>query len=244
MKKIIEFKSANLGYSNKTILKNMNLSILEGDFLGIIGPNGAGKTTLLKNIMGILKPQKGYVLQNQQIRFGYCMQRQQINILFPFTVYEIVMMVRTKLIGCFKKPSTIDRQRVSEALGIVSIQNLADIPFLDLSGGQKQRVLLARALCLEPNFLILDEPTIDLDIKAKKEVLELVSHIHKTQKITIALVSHEIQEVINHANKFLFLDHVDNPEIIEKEKLDELKLSELFKTDIKLINIENKRVVL
>jgi ABC-type Mn2+/Zn2+ transport system ATPase subunit len=244
MKKMIEFKSADLGYGNKIILKNLNLHILEGDFLGIIGPNGAGKTTLLKNIMGILKPQNGHMLQDQQIRFGYCMQRQQINILFPFTVFEIVMMARTKLIGCFKKPSAIDKEKVFEALDIVSIQDLADIPFMTLSGGQKQRALLARSLCLEPDFLILDEPTIDLDIKAKKEVLELVLHIHKTQKVTIALVSHEIQEVINHANKFLFLDHIYDPEIIEKEKLDERKLSELFKTEVKLININGRKVVL
>jgi ABC-type Mn2+/Zn2+ transport system ATPase subunit len=244
VRKIIEFKSADLGYRNKIILKDLNLNILEGDFLGIIGPNGAGKTTLLKNIMGILKPQHGHVLQDPKIRFGYCMQRQKINISFPFTVFEIVMMIRTKSIGYFKRPSTIDMQKVSKALDIVSIRDLANTPFQDLSGGQKQRALLARALCLEPDFLILDEPTIDLDIKAKKEVLELISHIHKTKKVTIVLVSHEIQEVVNLANKFLFLDNTYNPEIIQKKELDQSKLSELFKTKIKLIDIENKKVVL
>ncbi|MCP4050051.1 MAG: metal ABC transporter ATP-binding protein [bacterium] len=244
MKKIIELKSACMGYGTNIVLKDLNLHITEGDFLGIIGPNGAGKTTLLKNIMGILKPQKGEVLYSKQLRFGYCMQRQQINVLFPFTVYEIVMMARAKLIGYFKKSSAIDKEKVFEVLDIVSIQELADTPFFNLSGGQKQRVLLARALCLEPDFLILDEPTIDLDIKAKKEVLELISHVHKTQQVTIALVSHEIQEVINHASKFIFLDHICKPEIIEKEKLDEPKLSELFKTEIKLISVNGKKVVL
>lgn len=244
MKKIIEFRVAKLGYGRRIVFDSLNLEISEGDFLGIVGPNGSGKTTLLRSIMGLLRPRSGQILRDENLRFGYCMQRQFIDTLFPFTVFEIVMMVRTYLIGPLRKPSEVDKDKVLEALNIAGIAHLANTPFRELSGGQKQRVLIARALSAQPNFLILDEPTTDLDIKAEKEILGLIRDLHLKQKLTVALVTHELNEVINYAQKFVFLNKKIPYKIISKQELNEDMLSEIFETKIELREIDKKLVVL
>ncbi len=244
MKKIIEFRSAKLSYGRKIVFNSLNLDIHEGDFLGVIGPNGSGKTTLLRSIMGLLKPRHGEIIRDRDICFGYCMQRQFIDTLFPFTVFEIVMMARTHIIGPLKVPRSIDREKVLGALDITGIQNLASQPFYNLSGGQKQRAIIARALSLEPNFLILDEPTTDLDIKAEKEILELIKALHLRQKLTVVLVTHELNEVINCAQKFIFLNKKMPNRIVSKEHLNEDLLSEIFETKIRLKELDGKQIVI
>lgn len=261
MKKIIEFKSARLGYGKKIVFDSLNLEISEGDFLGIVGPNGSGKTTLLRSIMGLLKSKAGQITRDENLRFGYCMQRQFLDTIFPFTAFEIVMMVRTRFIGPLRGPRSIDRGKVLKALEITGIANLTKEPFYNLSGGQKQRVLLARALSTEPNFLILDEPTTDLDIKAEREILSLIKGLQQRENLTVALVTHELNEAINIAQKFIFLNPAlsCSKEIVEKRKggvnksipcrifdRDELSgslLSEIFDTQITLKEIDGQRMV-
>lgn len=243
MKKLVEFKSAKLGYGGRVVFTALDLSIFEGDFLGIIGPNGSGKTTLLRGIMGLLKPQRGEIIRDKGLRFGYCMQRQFIDTIFPFTVFEIVMMARTKLIGPFKKPQHIDKERVLEALEITGIKNLSSQRFYNLSGGQKQRVLIARALAQEPDFLLLDEPTTDLDIKAEREVLELIKALHSEKNLAIALVTHELNEVINCAGKFIFLNKDKTHNILAREALNDELLSSIFQAKIELREIDGKLAV-
>jgi len=244
MKEMIKFKSTKLSYGKKTIINSLNLDIYEGDFLGIVGPNGSGKTTILRSIMGLLKPQLGQIIRDKNLRFGYCMQRQLIDTIFPFTVFEIALMARTKIIGPLRKPSRIDRERVLEAIEIAGISDLISEPFYNLSGGQKQRVLIARALSIEPNFLILDEPTTDLDIKAKREILDLARTLHQNQKLTIVLVTHELNEVINYAKKFIFLNKKNTCNVFTKEELSQDVLSEIFETKIKIKEIDGRSIVL
>lgn len=254
MRRIVEFKDAKLGYGRLTVFDSLNLDIFEADFLGIIGPNGSGKTTLLRSIIGLLKPQAGEVIRDKNLRFGYCMQRQFIDTLFPFTVFEIVMMARTRAIGYLRKPASIDRQKVLEALDITGIRGLSEERFYNLSGGQKQRVLLARALALEPNFLVLDEPTTDLDIKGEREILDLIKILHLKQCLTIVLVTHELNEVINYAQKFMFLNpapvHMGRVnkkvpyKIFKRGELNEGLLSEIFETQINMKEIDGRKVVL
>ncbi|MBU4376645.1 MAG: ABC transporter ATP-binding protein [Candidatus Omnitrophica bacterium] len=244
MRKIIEFKSVKLGYGRKIIFDGLNFDIYEGDFLGIVGPNGSGKTTLLRSIMGLLKPASGQITRDANLRFGYCMQRQFIDTLFPFTVFEIVMMARAKIIGSLKKPSGKDKDTVLQAMEAVGILDLSSECFYNLSGGQKQKVLIARALALEPNFLVLDEPTTDLDIKAEREILELIKTLHFKKNLTVALVTHELNEVINLAQKFMFLNKSIPHKIFKKEELSAELLSEIFDTEIKINEIDGKSMIL
>jgi ABC-type Mn2+/Zn2+ transport system ATPase subunit len=243
MNKVIEFKSVKLGYNRRIVFDSLDLKIYEGDFLGIVGPNGSGKTTLLRSIMGLLKPRGGEIIRDRNLRFGYCMQRQFIDTLFPFTVFEIVMMARTKFVGPLRGPRSIDRDKVLKALEITGIRNLANEPFYDLSGGQKQRVLLARALSTEPNFLIFDEPTTDLDIKAEREILSLIKDLQKGENLTVALVTHELNEAINIAQKFIFLNKSIPCKIFARDELSGSLLSEIFDTQITLKEIDGQRMV-
>ncbi len=244
MGKIIEFKSVKLGYGKKIVFDSLNFNIYRGDFWGIVGPNGSGKTTILRSIMGLLKAREGIILRDKTLRFGYCMQRQFIDILFPFTVFEIVMMARTAIIGPLKKPDDLDRVKTLKALETTGISHLAAVSFRELSGGQKQRVLIARALNLEPDFLILDEPTADLDVKAEKEILKLIENLYRDQTLTVALVTHELNEVINCARKFLFLDKKRPYKTLKREELTGELLSEIFGTKIELKKIDGKQIVI
>ncbi len=243
MKKTVEFKAVRLSYGRKIVFDALDFTICEGDFLGIVGPNGSGKTTILRSIMGLLMPRSGEIIRDKNLRFGYCMQRQFIDTLFPFTVFEIVMMARTKIIGPFKKPRGIDKEQVLEALEVAGIQDLSSQRFYNLSGGQKQRTVIARALALEPNFLILDEPTTDLDVKAEKEILELIKTLHLKKNLTIALVTHELDEVINCAKRFMFLNKNMPHKLFDRDELNEGLLSEIFQTQIRLKKIDEKTVV-
>ncbi len=238
MIKMVEFKNAILGYGRKEVFNRLSLDIYENDFLGVVGPNGSGKTTFLKAIMGLIKPRGGEVTRIGGIKFGYCMQRQFIDTLFPFTVFDIVMMARSSTKGAFKRLGREDREKVSESLDIAGISHLTKSAFRDLSGGQKQRVLIARALSLEPNFLILDEPTTDLDVKGEREILELITSLHRNKRLTVVLVSHELNEVINCSDKFLFLNSKLPHQIVMKDDLNEHMLSEIFgvKMEFKKVN--------
>ena len=243
MERMVEFKDVTLAYGRKIIFTDLNLEICRNDFLGIMGPNGAGKTTLLRSMMGLLKPKKGKIIRDRSLRFGYCMQRQFIDTLFPFMVFEMVMMARTSLIGCLRKPDKNDREKVHQALEAVGILHLEKEYFYNLSGGQKQRVLLARALALEPNFLILDEPTTDLDIKAEKEILELIRLLHLQRNLTIVLVTHELNEIINYGQKFIFLNKKLPIGIVNKNNLTKELLSEIFETEINLNEVDGEYLV-
>ncbi len=244
MKKVIEFKEVKLGYGKKIVFDSLTFDIYEGDFLGIVGPNGSGKTTILRSIMGLLKHKAGQITKERNLRFGYCMQKQFIDTLFPFTVFEIVMMARTSLIGPLRRPASLDKEKVLHALETVGVFHLANVPFYNLSGGQKQRVLIARALSIEPNFLILDEPTADLDVKAEREILELIKSLHLNQKLTVVLVTHELNEVINYAQRFIFLSGGIPYNVIPKGDLTEDLLSEIFETKIKLKEIDGKQMII
>ncbi|MBL7130989.1 MAG: metal ABC transporter ATP-binding protein [Candidatus Omnitrophica bacterium] len=243
MKEIIEFKSVKLSYGKRGVFDSLSLDIYDGDFLGIIGPNGSGKTTILRSIMGLLKPQQGQIIRDKNLRFGYCMQRQFIDSLFPFTVFEIVMMARTKIIRPLKRPGSMDKEKVLEALKITGIHDLASQRFYNLSGGQKQRTIIARALSLEPNFLILDEPTTDLDVKAEREILDLIRALHQKQKLTITLVTHELNEVINFAQKFIFLNKKSPHKVFTRDELSEDLLSEIFDTKITVKEIDGQQLI-
>ncbi len=243
MRKVVEFKNATLSYGRRVIFDRLSLDIYENDFLGVVGPNGSGKSTFLKAVMGLIKPRWGEVVRPNALKFGYCMQRQFIDTLFPFTVFDIVMMARTSMKGAFKRPDSEDRKRVSESLDIAGIPHLALSAFRDLSGGQKQRVLIARALSLDPNFLVLDEPTTDLDIKGEREILELISSLHRIKKLTVVLVSHELNEVINCSGKFLFLTGTSPHRIVMKDELSGRMLSEIFGVTMELKKMDGKYII-
>jgi len=215
MNTIIELKNLYFSYDKQNILENINLDILKDDFLAIIGPNGGGKSTLLKLILNLLKSKKGEIINHlDKNQIGYVPQNTNLNIDFPITALEVVLMGHTpkkkKLFGYSKE----DIECAMHSLRQVSMENFANSKIGDLSGGQRQRVFIARALCSKPMLMLLDEPTASIDVKGQKEIYELLRELNKT--ISIVVVSHDISVLLNyaknvaHINKKLVYHHLKN----------------------------------
>lgn len=223
----IELSQVAIGYGRSILVDNINLNVQRGDFLGIIGPNGAGKSTLLKTITGILKPLGGILKKQPDIKMGYVPQQSSLDDIFPLTVMDIVKQgsIQFKW-GCYVTAKTNVALSVLKQLEIESIANKR---FRDLSGGQQQRVLIARALIVEPNILILDEPTAGLDSRSEKQLLDILKSLNETQHITIVIVVHRLSQIRALAKHIAFIDksfpifeHAKCKDMLNKEALTKL----------------------
>jgi manganese/zinc/iron transport system ATP- binding protein len=197
----VTFDRATLGYGKRVILTDISFDIPAGDFLGLVGPNGAGKTTILRAILQSLAPLSGTVRIAPGLRFGYVPQRDSVAYGFPLSTLDVVMMGRYDRIGLGRRPSADDRKRALRSLEHVGIPHLAEHQVSALSGGQKQRALIARALVGEPNILVLDEPTNGMDLVSTTQILALVRELHESDRLTVLMVSHALNEVANYVDR-------------------------------------------
>lgn len=204
-KEVLRLSDVAIGYGKNVILKDISFSIFENDFIGLVGPNGAGKTTLLKTILGTLRPISGS-LRKEPLKFGYVPQRDVVQPLLPYSVNDVVLMGRYPLLGMFKRPSEKDREIADKCIASAGISGLKDANYNSLSGGQRQRTLIARALAVQPDILILDEPTNGMDTPSHYALLDLISSLHEIQKLTIILVSHLLSDVANIVKKLILID--------------------------------------
>lgn len=232
MEKLIEFSDVSLGYGKKIVMKDLNFYIKEKTFLGLVGPNESGKTTILKAILGLLKPLKGKISMNK-VRAGYVPQRESIDEIYPFTVFDIVLMGRYSLIPPLKRPGKKDRTVVMKSLDYLGIKDLSSVPYRDLSGGQKQRVLIARALSGEPDLLILDEPTNGMDLASEQNIMKTVLTLHYEKELTVVFVTHYLELVANFAKEIIILD---------KDSFQFGKTNEIINDNV-LSNIYNMKVL-
>jgi zinc transport system ATP-binding protein len=184
----------SFSYDGEPVLENVNLSIKAHDFVAVVGPNGGGKTTLLKLMLGLIRPQKGRVLvmgrEPAEVRplMGYLPQHAHTDPAFPVSVLDVVLMGRLGKKGAGGRLA--DRRAARQALAQVNLEGLAARPFAALSGGQRQRVLVARALASEPEVILLDEPTANVDPSAGGEIYELL-HLLR-EKMTVVAVTHDL----------------------------------------------------
>ena len=230
MNKILELKNLFFSYDKQNVLEDINLDILDNDFLAIIGPNGGGKSTLLKLILGLLKTKNATIIKNvKNNEIGYVPQNTNLNIDFPITALEVVLMghisSKKQIFGYSKD----DMSCAINSLKKVSMEDKADCKIGDLSGGQRQRVFIARALCSNPKVMLLDEPTASIDVKGQKDIYELLKELNKS--IAIVVVSHDISVLMNyaknvaHVNKSLVYHHLKNIE--EQIHLDDEHMCEV-----------------
>jgi len=209
---IIDLRGVSFSYGNGPLaLRNIDLRIFEGDFIGLIGPNGGGKSTLLKLILGLLPLQQGSIelFGKPLTRFhqwsciGYISQQAaHIDRLFPATVWEVVAMGRVAKRGLLKFINRSDEVVMRQSLEEVGMLQYKDTPLFELSGGQQQRVFIARALTTNPCLLVLDEPTIGIDINAQEQFYALLQQLRERKKMTIIFVSHDIDVIASQANTF------------------------------------------
>jgi len=209
----ISVENVSFAYDEQPVLKDISLTVEEGDFLGLIGPNGSGKTTLLKLMLGLKKPDSGRIELfgtradkfKQGTRLAYVSQQSsEADAMMPVTVREVVRMGRYAHAGLMPLSSE-DSQLVDDALETVGISDLADRKISRLSGGQKQRVYIARALASEADLLALDEPTVGVDADSVEAFYDLLAELND-DGITIILIEHDIGVVTQHANMMACLD--------------------------------------
>src|SRR5699024_775692 len=212
---IIRLENINFSYDSKVVLKNVNLDIKRGTFMGLVGPNGGGKTTIIKILLGLIEPDSGQVfINNQPIdkfkdwnKIGFVSQKANtFNKGFPATVFEVVSMGLTAKLGYLKFFNKKAKQQVLHAIDQVGMSEYAYRNIGDLSGGQQQRVFIARALVSEPDILILDEPTVGIDFKNVERFYELLHKLNTEQNITMLLITHDTGAMTNYATNIVCLN--------------------------------------
>jgi manganese/zinc/iron transport system ATP- binding protein len=195
--------------------------------LGIVGPNGCGKTTLLRTILGLLKPLDGQVERQTGLTISYVPQRDRIDAILPITALEVALMGRVAKAGPLQRVHQADRDAARRALAMLGAESLSHQLFRDLSGGQQQRVLLARALAVDADLLVLDEPTAGMDAASEAAVLELLRTLNRIKGVTVLIVTHLLPIVLNLATSIMLLGtrtllHGTVDEVLREERLSEL----------------------
>lgn len=187
------------GYENEPVLEGIDLKVFEKDFIGLIGPNGGGKTTFVKVLLGLLKPTRGKVrikglpIKEGRKYLGYVPQLVEFDREFPIKVWDVVQMGRLNRRGLIRRFSAEDDRQVEKALTEVDMVSMANRSIGDLSGGQRQRVYIARALAAEPEILLLDEPTSNVDPQISNSIFEVLHRLN--EHITILMITHDMSAV-------------------------------------------------
>lgn len=197
-------------------LKNINLTIQDGEFLGIVGHTGSGKSTLIQQFNALQKPTAGTVYYNEEDIHGKDYDRQKlrsrVGMVFQYAEYQLfeVSVIKDVMFGPLNQGLSGEEaeKRAYEALKLVGITDEEmDISPFALSGGQKRRVAIAGVLAMQPEVLILDEPAAGLDPKGRESIFQMLRTLHETRKITIILVSHSMEDVANLVGRVLVMNH-------------------------------------
>ena len=209
----LKVKNVEFSYASVHVLKDICIELTTSEMLGVVGPNGAGKSTLIRCIDRILKPQHGSILlDGQNIRelhqielarkIGYIPQSTAQ--VFPATVFDTVLMGRRPHLGW--RSSEKDTEMVLEMLQMLNIEEFAMRDINELSGGQQQKVFIARALTQEPEVLLLDEPTSNLDIRHQLEVMDIIKNIVREKGISAIMAIHDLNLASRYADRIVMLN--------------------------------------
>lgn len=200
----VEIGKLSFTYGCHPVLKDVSLTIMAGEAVGITGPNGSGKTTLLKLMLGHLQPQSGHIRvfgddvcgARWRRRVSYVPQKATyFNQGFPATVTEVVLSGRTGRRGLFRGFDPGDYRAVENALKTMEIYPLKNNPVSSLSGGQQQRAFIARALAAEPDLLVMDEPTVGVDQATSHKLYSILKKINRDKNLTLVIVSHDMEGI-------------------------------------------------
>ncbi len=209
----LKVKNVEFGYQSVPVLKDVCFELAQSEVLGIVGPNGAGKSTLIRCIDRILKPRKGSILLDERDikemrgmelakKLGYIPQSGHQS--FPATVFDVVLMGRRPHIGW--RSNEKDNEKVLDVLQMLKIEYLAMRDINEISGGQQQKVFIARALVQEPDVLLLDEPTSNLDIKHQLDVMDAIKKLVREKEISAIMAIHDLNLGSRYSDRIIMMN--------------------------------------
>lgn len=239
---LLQGEGIQFSYHDRVVLTDIEVELATGGLIGLIGPNGSGKTTLLKVLSGFLEPERGWVRLNgrdlntmsrEEIAHHIAMVSQELHMPFAFTAWEMVMMGRTAHISRLRGETEQDRQVIEEKMSLTNTLQFADRVFNELSGGEQQRVIVAMALAQEPSILLLDEPTVHLDIRAQIEVLELIRMLNRQTGLVVMAAMHDLNLAALYFDKIILL-HTGRmvAQGTPQEVLEEGHIQHVFETNV------------
>jgi ABC-type Mn2+/Zn2+ transport system ATPase subunit len=212
---VVRFDNVCVDRRDRRVLENISFEVASGAFVGLVGPNGAGKTTLLKAMLGLIPASSGTIevlglppggRRGAPVGVGYVPQRHSIDSNFPASVYDVVAMGRLRGLRLFSRPSREEREVVLHNLDLVGVADLEKRPVGELSGGQQRRVMLAQALCASTRLLVLDEPTIGLDLPAEHAFYALLRDLQARLSLSVIAVSHDLVALAGECDELICIN--------------------------------------
>jgi len=231
----VAFDNVSVELDGRLVLEDISFRVRQGAFIGVIGPNGAGKTTLLRAMLGLVPTRAGTIkvlgrapgrLGADAHVIGYVPQRETIPRTFPATVADVVMLGRMCCLGRWHLLRRNDWEEVRRGLELVGIEHLSARPIGRLSGGEVRRALLAQALCAGTRLLVLDEPTVGLDLPAELEFYSLLRRLQRELGLTVFCVSHDLLALAGQASELICINrrmhaHGDPQHVVHSHALRE-----------------------
>lgn len=241
---MLELKNIRKSFGKNVILKNISLSINNGEIVSILGPSGSGKTTLLNLILGITDIEKGNLILDGKDITKVPMEKRGFNIVFQdYALFPNLNAYENITYGLKNKPNISSKEEVDDLIKLLGLEVHLNKNINQLSGGQKQRVALARTMVMKPKILLLDEPLSALDGVIKESIKEKIKTIAKDFNLTTIIVTHDPEEALTLSDKVLIIDHGEisqfgkPEEIIHTPKNDFVKKFILNQLEIKKNNI-------
>lgn len=216
----IQFEGLSVHAGRRDILNIPHLEIAHGELVGLLGPNGAGKSTLLRCLLGMQGHVHGYVavlgqdvhsldsagLAGLRRRIGYVPQLLPARSEMPLTVREVVAIGRTGIAGLLRPLRREDWRIVDEWIERLGLSNLSRQGFGEISGGEQRKTLIARAMVQQPELLLLDEPTANLDLGWRERIVEIIGELYQSMRLTVVLVCHELEVLPVSCGRVVVLD--------------------------------------
>ena len=209
-----DVQALNYAFDGRVVLEDLSFQIPAGSFFILIGPNGSGKTTLLKLLMGLLPSPQGCIHLLSRSLQGYTSRQlarrlayvsQNVGVEFPFSALQVVLMGRAPHLGMLGFEGKADHDLARQAMEMTGVTSLALRRLDQLSGGEQQRVFIARAICQQPQIILLDEPTAALDLAHQVRVMDLMEALRTQHGVTVVMVSHDLNLAAMYADQLLLL---------------------------------------
>lgn len=217
----IEIRGLKVRFGSRLAIDIDELAVASGEFVALMGRNGAGKTTLVKTCLGLQKKSEGNIkilgvdldrltpsgLIHLRRRIGYVSQLLPSKSQLPVTAREVIAIGRSAKAGLFKRLTREDYSMIDRWIDELGLNRVANHPFNQLSGGEQRKIMLARAMVQEPELLLLDEPTANLDLGWRERIIKTLNQLHKITGISILLISHEIEALPERCGKIILIEN-------------------------------------